>query len=1051
MIFAPFQLLLGACGYESTLFPMIVGVFISNTLYAGAWMYGGPILMSYSLVSFVFNQRLYNALLFRRSFEGFVISFILGNFCIGEVKEIVQVVPEPEYIVEPEQKRDVEVDENPLRKKRSWATKVKKTARWISTKAKARLTVRKARGNPYPVTEPNLKDVPKIGDVDDIEMGTLRVGNYMVDFEKDCIVQCDEEGATEAIPMANVSPLNPQPTTYDFSNKQSPRANSNSNIESAGKDLHIFIPPLPVTYQDRGANDVVTEHDDTVDVTFESAKNASHDEQIDRTTRVVDHESVNSPLGIPSDVFIEKNGTSTVVENHPGTVAWKNLIRDAVVKYRGSDFVDLHYSWIMTQLGQRDFFIGSQETGWTPMTPTQIREACMEAYTMELTSNTEIKMILKGFKELKHKRMTRSKSPKKTTQTQRKEMKDSEEIKPCESMATDKQNSINSTKVDPMERISKANSKNKEEEELLDESIEIADIVNVKSYLRKASKDRNSKKLSVDQANPGDRFGATNSAVAPVDESVEITDVLDVECSSRTKLTRRGGKGNFTVSSSKNLAETADLSAMNIDEQPMESEMGNESLQHSKRKGGVFLAKVFKRSEANEKEATQKDELERTHSRQQDHVNNEIPKHSKVQESKLESSTKRVLDAIDGVLRSSETGSKPTETPTSIPTEENSVVMWTETESMHESGNTTNEEAHGRNKARMDGTTGYFGEMFRLDTRKHQNIGNINTTTIDTNYAVDSRDILATELQSRDGSRDGDEQQDEISELPFKQTPSHGMSLTKRLGLKNLLPRKGTNKKSLIIDKLDEVSKNDPELVKNWIAQQTSALRNRSKVLRSVWTKALKRRQKTLERKKTGDDNKLTNDELNDFEFWNEEHSIDLNRKATPSIQILFDAKSLEQEEAIRKQKEATGRDEKGDSNKAQNDGVGEMFRDQVVGVWLEEYMKATPTLKHINALADDVSAADLSTVDSTASSITTSASLISRVPPRSLLEFVEQKIEEEILYSRVCVGDSVYSGIQCDAGLTYLRENDSSGFFSGFLDSVFPGAGDDVTINTIQ
>jgi hypothetical protein len=60
--------------------PSLWGVYSSNVMVTCMWLAGGPPWMAFAALNLLFNQHLYNSLLFRRGFDEFLISVVLGNF-----------------------------------------------------------------------------------------------------------------------------------------------------------------------------------------------------------------------------------------------------------------------------------------------------------------------------------------------------------------------------------------------------------------------------------------------------------------------------------------------------------------------------------------------------------------------------------------------------------------------------------------------------------------------------------------------------------------------------------------------------------------------------------------------------------------------------------------------------------------------------------------------------------------------------------------------------------------------------------------------------------
>jgi hypothetical protein len=60
--------------------PLLWVIFSSNVMVTFMWLAGGPTWMAFAALNLIFNQQLYNSLLFRRGFDEFLLSVVLGNF-----------------------------------------------------------------------------------------------------------------------------------------------------------------------------------------------------------------------------------------------------------------------------------------------------------------------------------------------------------------------------------------------------------------------------------------------------------------------------------------------------------------------------------------------------------------------------------------------------------------------------------------------------------------------------------------------------------------------------------------------------------------------------------------------------------------------------------------------------------------------------------------------------------------------------------------------------------------------------------------------------------
>lgn len=355
--------------------------------------------MTFAVMSFIINQHLYNALLFRKTFEGFMWSFLVGNLCSSEMISAHSPRPHDSVVVPaPVKVAPVQIDvaeESNLTfnlSKESEATDIQSETSFDAAVGAAKSCESgslfegvdsaharpRARARLFALRPGRRAKQPKNSS------GTTGTGNIGTNVIQSMATSIhDREDESERSSDYLLDAVSYEESTGIVS-ELTPDQQDDDDVSTIEGDVLSVLPRL--NGETTSLATIVTGSDaDELSVLQASTQSEATPSTINQ-----------------NDVYIQTGGdVYTELETQTGTLAWKNAIQEATQKFAGSTFVDAHNDWILKQLGNRDFYVGSVEYGWTKLNPVQVREKCKESYEKQVQVNGEIKSILNGLKDLR--------------------------------------------------------------------------------------------------------------------------------------------------------------------------------------------------------------------------------------------------------------------------------------------------------------------------------------------------------------------------------------------------------------------------------------------------------------------------------------------------------------------------------------------------------------------------------------------------------------------------------------------------------------------------
>lgn len=420
----------------SVRFSLFWGTHLANMLLALTWMTKSRMAMTYSVATFVFQQRVYSSLLFRRNWKGFVSSLLLGGLLVATPVAAAGMVAtrrqkshrqkatgEDDESVEsnvPIELQEVthipSMDEQPDDTYRASNTSFCREMAGEEEDEKDdssrfsqrdRITVSNAQSKTEPSEHDGRCDPENLwNDWDDglkqvcIKFGSL-VGDEEVKSRNLDISDYEQESAARPVSTAAWSEYEYEPEgDYESILEDDDYSDSTEGSMSKPKTIAVahgrsgvsqlappaLSPPTPKKAEEKPEDD---------------SRRSLSQRMLKYLPPAIRPNTYNtddsSETMEPNDVYIQVGGNKfTQIESHSGTVAWRKAIQETTRKFHKSpSFGDAHFRYVMKLLEgpDRDWYMGSMEYGWMKLNATQIRARCKDAYKKQLETDEEISTI----------------------------------------------------------------------------------------------------------------------------------------------------------------------------------------------------------------------------------------------------------------------------------------------------------------------------------------------------------------------------------------------------------------------------------------------------------------------------------------------------------------------------------------------------------------------------------------------------------------------------------------------------------------------------------
>jgi hypothetical protein len=346
--------------------PIPLSIHLSNIMVICVWFLGGRAGLILTTAAKLFNQNFYNSLLFKRSLKDFLLSFVFGN---------VLVIQEKRH----------------------------------NTRSPV-ITLRDE-------AEAASKQTPE--DVDIEEGGQFNHSDPLVKQRNVAFAEVESQllKSNETDGLSLPSSVNSLVEKESW-NPSGVRISIEENRDLQGPDVickqsHPIIEDSVSAHQLQylGAiNAASTEKDETVRQQRTFSNPTRNSGIFTMTKKAVGRLSTDEKREIKlSDEFLNPSDIHIDIENHPGTVAFRNVINDAISKFPTKTYTFRKHSWVMRKLHGRYFFVKENGERRRKLGRVEAKQRCKLFHDKQALLRSEIAGILTDLKVLK-KNHTNSKS-----------------------------------------------------------------------------------------------------------------------------------------------------------------------------------------------------------------------------------------------------------------------------------------------------------------------------------------------------------------------------------------------------------------------------------------------------------------------------------------------------------------------------------------------------------------------------------------------------------------------------------------------------------------
>jgi hypothetical protein len=332
--------------------PVTLGLFVSNILMTCFWFWGGKVGWILTTVAAIFNKNFYNSLLFKRNLSDFMLSFIFGNILVIQNKK--------SETVEASSKTD--------------GAAVKLSERGLL--------------NGIDNTE-NSREEVKIFKRNEKAPAARTSHDFSISSSANSLVEKEskENSADESI-QSRVR-ISVEENKEQLSHFTSDDSISRHNLMHIATVLALSNEGEDTTRTQRSVQDLIKSQKTTTELPTHKESQPS--------TSTLPTEFLN-----PYDIYLD-------IENHPGTITYRNVISDSIDKFPLKKYTFRKHLWVMRNLHGRFFFIQVEGQRRRKLTRAEIKEKCKLLHNKQVELRSQVAGILSDLKDLK-KSHTSSKS-----------------------------------------------------------------------------------------------------------------------------------------------------------------------------------------------------------------------------------------------------------------------------------------------------------------------------------------------------------------------------------------------------------------------------------------------------------------------------------------------------------------------------------------------------------------------------------------------------------------------------------------------------------------
>ncbi len=403
--------------------PVITSIFLSNTLVTSLWFLGGTGGIVFATLTVFFNQKAFNSLLFKKSFKDFFISLMFGNLLIVQDKTTSSVIEIPlseksasfdleEGIQVPKIQTRPKLDEG-IQYSPASLPPVRYLPPLLGASTSSSTNSLVDQGMPTPenyssatprsyasVTNEEINAVEKENDKKKVATDD-KLEPSTDSFVDETASQQTEEVLQHIVSVESTQ-QNPGGITCDENVQKPEEIIRDENTQKAG---HIIEDDIKTTnaktiepakkLPNKGLRGLSRRFFSTSMSRFGHSKEYNFHQRVDQ-------DEISVEFLDPSDVHLD-------MENHPGTLEWRNTISEAIQKFKIKTYTLRKHNWVMGKMHGKSFYVRDSRNRRRKLKRKEIKDCCKDFHDKQVHVNAQIFGILDDLKDLR-KNISHSKS-----------------------------------------------------------------------------------------------------------------------------------------------------------------------------------------------------------------------------------------------------------------------------------------------------------------------------------------------------------------------------------------------------------------------------------------------------------------------------------------------------------------------------------------------------------------------------------------------------------------------------------------------------------------
>jgi hypothetical protein len=368
--------------------PVAASIFLSNALVTLIWLAGGTAGIIFATLSIIFNQKAYNSLLFKKNLKDFCISLVFGNLFLVHEKlaNNATEIPLSEKIAG----SDIEqgLQQSTSGSKLGGDTQYTPVSLpppmrslppllGASSSSSANSSVDQDKATPTSFSAAAQQTYLSV-----INDNLLRHQNHVGQMKKNRNV--------ESPPDIFVDETASLQSNADRQDRQHTKSPNNNRDGMSQNKANIGIKTDEV---ERSAKSSKKRFFGLSRRLFSSPRHKNNQSK--------ENGFENQGDGDLSVEFLNPYDVHLDVENHPGTIGWRNAISESIQRFKIKSYTLRKHNWVMNQMHGRSIFLKENGQRRRKLKRKEIKERCKAFHDKQLEFNSEISGILDDLKDLK--------------------------------------------------------------------------------------------------------------------------------------------------------------------------------------------------------------------------------------------------------------------------------------------------------------------------------------------------------------------------------------------------------------------------------------------------------------------------------------------------------------------------------------------------------------------------------------------------------------------------------------------------------------------------